>query len=88
VLKGLPPLGGAPTSLSMPSAHSTASFAAATAISRISPGTGPILYVGATTMALTRPYLGMHYPSDVVVGAALGVALGRAIPGLEGPAAA
>jgi membrane-associated phospholipid phosphatase len=87
VLKGLPPLGGAPSSLSMPSAHATASFAAATAMSRIAPGTGPVLYAGATTMALTRPYLGMHYPSDVLVGAALGIALGRLMPGLDDPAA-
>jgi membrane-associated phospholipid phosphatase len=82
-LDGLPPLGGAPSSLSMPSAHSTAAFASATAMSRIAPRRGPILYLGATAMALTRPYLGMHYPSDIVVGAALGTALGRLVPGLD-----
>jgi membrane-associated phospholipid phosphatase len=82
-LDGLPPLGGAPSSLSLPSAHATASFAAATAMSRISPRGAPILYAGATVMGLTRPYLGMHYPSDVVVGAALGIALGKLVPGLD-----
>jgi len=82
-LKGLPPLGGAPTSLSMPSAHATASFAAATAMSRIAPRRAPLLYAGAALMGLTRPYLGMHYPSDVVAGAALGVVLGRLMPGLN-----
>jgi membrane-associated phospholipid phosphatase len=80
VLKGLPPLGGAPSSLSFPSAHSTASFAAATAMSRIAPRRRPALYGGATAMALTRPYLGMHYPSDVLAGAILGIALGRLVP--------
>lgn len=80
-LDGLPPLGGAPTSLSMPSAHATASFASAAAMSRIAPRGGPLLYAGAFVMALTRPYLGMHYPSDVVVGAALGTALGKLVPG-------
>src|ERR1700712_3296037 len=35
VLKGLPPLGGAPSSLSFPSAHSTSSFAVATAMTRV-----------------------------------------------------
>jgi decaprenylphosphoryl-5-phosphoribose phosphatase len=85
VLEGLPPLGGAPSSLSMPSAHSTASFAAATAMSRIAPSKAPLLYAGAVAMAMTRPYLGMHYPSDVVVGGALGVALGRLAPGLDDP---
>jgi membrane-associated phospholipid phosphatase len=83
-LDGLPPLGGAPSSLSLPSAHATASFAAATAMSRIAPRRAPALYAGATVIGLTRPYLGMHYPSDVVVGAALGTALGRAMPGLDG----
>jgi membrane-associated phospholipid phosphatase len=34
-------------------------------------------------MGLTRPYLGMHYPSDVVVGAALGTALGKLVPRLD-----
>ena len=83
-LDGLPPLGGAPSSLSLPSAHATASFAAATAMSRIAPRRTLALYGGAMVMGLTRPYLGMHYPSDVVVGAALGTALGRAMPGLDG----
>jgi membrane-associated phospholipid phosphatase len=82
-LDGLPPLGGAPSSLSLPSAHATASFAAATAMSRIAPHRAPVLYAGATVMALTRPYLGMHYPTDIVVGAALGTGLGRLMPGLD-----
>jgi membrane-associated phospholipid phosphatase len=33
----------------------------------------------ASGMALSRPYLGVHYPSDIVVGAAFGVVLGRAL---------
>jgi membrane-associated phospholipid phosphatase len=90
-LDGLPPLGRAPSSLSLPSAHATASFAAATAMSRIAPRRGPALYAGAAVMGLTRPYLGMHYPSDVVAGAALGTLLGKLMPGLDdrhgGPAA-
>ena len=51
--------------------------------SRIAPRRGAALYAGAAVMGLTRPYLGMHYPSDVVVGAALGTALGKLMPGLE-----
>jgi membrane-associated phospholipid phosphatase len=83
-LDGLPPLGSAPSSLSLPSAHATASFAAATAMSRIAPRRAPLLYAGAAVMGLTRPYLGMHYPSDVVAGAALGTVLGKLVPGLDG----
>jgi len=79
-LDGLPPLGGAPSSLSFPSAHATASFAAATAMSRIAPELRAALFGAAALMAVTRPYLGMHYPSDVAVGAVLGTALGAAVP--------
>ena len=79
-LEGLPPLGGAPSSLSFPSAHATASFAAATAMSRFAPELKLALFGAAATMAVTRPYLGMHYPSDVVAGAALGTVLGAALP--------
>lgn len=85
ILHGLPPLGRAPTSLSFPSAHSTSSFAAATAMSRIAPEKRVPLYAGAAAMALTRPYLGMHFPSDILAGAVLGTALGLAIPGLDDP---
>jgi len=79
VLEGLPPLGGAPSSLSFPSAHATSSFAVATAMSRVEPW-GAIAFLLAFALALGRPYLGMHYPSDVLVGAVLGVALGLIVP--------
>ncbi len=76
---GLPPLGGAPSSLSFPSAHATSSFAVATAMTRVD-GVAAIAFVLALAVSLGRPYLGMHYPSDVVVGAVLGVILGLAVP--------
>jgi len=79
VLEGLPPLGGAPSSLSFPSAHATASFAVATAMTRVEPW-GALAFVLAFALALGRPYLGMHYPSDVVAGALLGIALGLIVP--------
>jgi undecaprenyl-diphosphatase len=82
VLDGLPALAGAPTRLSFPSAHATSSLAAATAMARIAPGARAPLYGLAAVICLTRPYLGMHYPSDVLAGAALGTALGYAWPGL------
>jgi membrane-associated phospholipid phosphatase len=79
VLEGLPPLGGAPSSLSFPSAHATSSFAVATAMTRVEP-LGALAFLLAAALALGRPYLGMHYPSDVLVGAVLGVGLGLIVP--------
>jgi membrane-associated phospholipid phosphatase len=79
VLEGLPPLGGAPSSLSFPSAHSTSSFAVATAMTRID-RRAALAFVPAIAVAAGRPYLGMHYPSDVAVGVVLGTALGLAVP--------
>jgi undecaprenyl-diphosphatase len=79
VLEGLPPLGGAPSSLSFPSAHATSSFACATAMTRIAPEAA-LLFIFAAGIAACRPYLGMHYPSDVLAGAVLGTALGLAVP--------
>lgn len=70
-LPGLPPLTGTPTKLSFPSAHASTSFAAALRYSRLGLPRGP-LYALATGMALSRLYLGVHYPSDVLAGAALG----------------
>jgi decaprenylphosphoryl-5-phosphoribose phosphatase len=79
VLEGLPPLGGAPSSLSFPSAHATSSFAVATAMTRVD-SVGAVAFLLALALAFGRPYLGMHYPSDVLAGALLGVALGLIVP--------
>ena len=78
-LADLPPLTRTPTRLSFPSAHATTSFAAATAFSRAGGPAAP-LYGLATALAVSRLYLGVHYPSDVVAGALLGTALGALAP--------
>ena len=73
-LEELPHLVKVPTSLSFPSAHSSTSFAAARAYSGLVPGRP--LYAAAALMAVSRVYVGVHYPSDIAVGAGLGLTLG------------
>jgi undecaprenyl-diphosphatase len=76
-LAGLPPLTGTPTGLGFPSAHASTSFAGALAYSRLGlPRAG--VYALAVGLAASRVYLGVHYPSDLLGGAALGAAVTRA----------
>jgi undecaprenyl-diphosphatase len=77
-LPGLPPLTPTVSRLSFPSAHATTSFAAARAYRGLAPDWA--LYSAAAVFALSRSYLGVHYPSDVLAGTALGTAIARAWP--------
>ena len=77
-----PPLARAPSKLSFPSAHATSSFAAATALGRVEPRTRLPLYSLAVGICVSRPYLGMHYPSDVLAGVVLGSLIGGLVPGV------
>jgi membrane-associated phospholipid phosphatase len=76
-LPGLAPLTRTITALSYPSAHTTTAFACAHTLSRALPAAP--LYAAAAVMAAGRPYLGVHYPSDVLAVAALGTAVAELI---------
>lgn len=58
---------------SFPSGHTTASFSIATILTLNFPKIWPIAYFYALIIGLSRIYLGVHYPTDVVVGIILGV---------------
>jgi membrane-associated phospholipid phosphatase len=85
-LDGLPPLTPVVTQLSFPSAHATTSFAAARAYRRLAPAW--LLYLVAGAFGVSRPYLGVHYPSDVVAGAVLGSTVAELWPGPDAGRAA
>lgn len=83
LIEGHPPLATAPSKLSFPSAHATSSLAAATALGRVDGRARVPLYALAGGICLSRPYLGMHYPSDVLAGVALGLLIGALAPGVR-----
>jgi membrane-associated phospholipid phosphatase len=65
-----------PSSSSFPSGHSASAFAFATAVGGELPALAPVLVPLAGTVAYSRVYTAVHYPTDVVAGAAIGVACG------------
>jgi undecaprenyl-diphosphatase len=74
-LPDLPPLVGTPTGLSFPSTHAATSFAGARALGAAGLPSGA-LHALAVSLAASRLYLGVHYPSDIAAGAALGHVVG------------
>jgi undecaprenyl-diphosphatase len=69
-------VGHRPRDTSFPSGHTAGSFAAAAALSCFYPRDRPLLVATAAAVGASRVYLGMHFPSDVLVGAGMGAALG------------
>lgn len=77
VIAGLEILVEAQKDLSFPSGHAGSSFAAATVYLRnMDKKTGVPLFILAILIALSRLYVGVHYPSDVLAGTIIGILLG------------
>ncbi len=62
-----------------PSGHAEMSFLATTVISRFHPEYARYLYLFSFIVALSRVYVGVHFPGDVLGGAIVGIAIGRAM---------
>lgn len=61
---------------SFPSNHALNNFAAAMFFYRLFPNLKWVLFVTATLISISRVYLGLHYPSDILGGAIIGLAFG------------
>jgi undecaprenyl-diphosphatase len=73
-----------PDSPSFPSAHAAMATAAALAAGRMFPGLRWVLWPLAVVIAVSRVYLAVHWPTDVLAGGTLGFAIAWFV--LGGPA--
>lgn len=75
----LVPLIEAPSGYSFPSGHSLSSFLAATVIFNWNKKYGIIAYILAILIAVSRVLLSVHYLSDILVGAILGIIIAYSV---------
>ncbi len=68
-----------PSGYSFPSGHTFSSIISATVLSKYSRRAAPWVIIFAVLIAFSRLYLYVHFPTDVLCGAVLGVALGLAV---------
>ncbi len=75
-LEGVRLLVGKTSSYSFPSSHAVNNFAAAVFFARLFPKIKWVLLSVASIVALSRPIVGVHYPSDIIAGAIVGATIG------------
>lgn len=68
-----------PSDYSFPSGHSQVSFVSATAIYNHNKKWGIAAYMLAILIAFSRLYLYVHFPTDVLAGAVIGIVVGAAV---------
>ena len=67
---------GCTQSFSFPSSHAVNNFAGAVFLSHFYPKFSISFYIGAFLMAISRVFVGVHYPSDVFFGTIIGISIG------------
>lgn len=74
--RGIRVLADNPDAFSFPSGHTAVAFAVAVALAGPGDGLSELFGILAGGIAVSRVYLGAHYPLDVVVGALVGASVG------------
>ncbi len=69
---------------SFPSGHTSGAFLVATATGWIFPALLPPLYLWAALVGTSRVFLGVHFPSDIAVGALMGTSIALLASGILG----
>ena len=69
-----------PADYSFPSGHTIASFGSGTAVFKNKKKLGVIFIILAALIGFSRLYLSVHYPTDVVLGMAMGIFIGNISP--------
>jgi membrane-associated phospholipid phosphatase len=70
---------------SFPSRHAACAATMATVALPASPTIGRVMASVAIALSASRVYAGLHYPSDVLAGAGLGIAVGTTVGRMAGP---
>ena len=70
-----------PTTRSLPSGHAANAVIGAYALARIMPEARICFWLLAALICLSRVYLGVHYPADVIVGCVMGWAIAKFVVG-------
>lgn len=73
---------GCGAGMSMPSSHAANLFGQAFFFKKVAPFTAKYLIPLAILVALSRVFVGVHYPADILVGAAIGTLVGMGVSAL------
>jgi undecaprenyl-diphosphatase len=74
-------VGARPVTYSFPSGHAASAFAGAFVVSLLLPRARGWLWALAALIAISRVYIGVHYPLDIVAGALVGLGVGVLVTG-------